>query len=304
MSKTGILFDIQRFSVNDGPGIRTTLFFKGCSLRCTWCHNPESISPRIQLYHNPKKCILCKKCIEYVKGDGIEVVNNELKIDFNKHDQNFDLIDICPMKAYGKYGKEYSKEELIEIILKDKDYYDNSGGGVTFSGGEAINQIDFLRETALELKKLGVHICLDISGYDPKNYIEKTVDFVDEYLLDYKLTEKTKFKKYIKKEIDFDKVIQLLDNYDKSVILRCPIIPGVNDTETHFKAICHISNKYKNIRYVDILPYHNMVKSYGFKYINHHTRYEVPSKEIIEKWRSFLKENELKNGILYNKEIG
>lgn len=303
MNTKGILFDIQRFSINDGPGIRTTLFFKGCSLRCKWCHNPESISPKIQLNYNPKKCILCGRCVGYVKGHGIKISNGKLKIDFNKHEQNFKLIDICPMKAYGKYGKEYKIDELLEIILKDKDYYDNSSGGVTFSGGEAINQIDFLCKLGLKLKKMGIHICLDISGYDPKNNIEKTLNFVDEYLLDYKLSEQRKFKDCIGKKFDFNKVIQILDKNNKSVILRCPIIPTVNDTEKHFKAICDISNKYNNIRYVDILPYHNMVKNYKFKHINAHTRYRVPSDEEKDRWKKILKKNGLVNGIIENERI-
>lgn len=303
MGEKGILFDIQRFSINDGPGIRTTLFFKGCSLRCKWCHNPESISPKIQLNHNPKKCVLCGKCIKYVDGDGIKILDDKLKIDFNKHDQNFNLIDICPMKAYGKYGKDYTADELIEIILKDKDYYDNSNGGVTFSGGEAMNQIDFVQQLGVKLKESGIHICLDISGYNPRNIIERTFDFVDEYLLDYKLTDKTKYKEYVGKEFDFYKTIQILNQNNKNLILRCPIIPTVNDTETHFKAICDISNKYENIKYVDILPYNNLIKANKFKYINDHTKYKTPSDKTIAKWKEFFKQNNLKNGIIQNIKI-
>jgi len=303
MSKTGILVNIQKFSVNDGPGIRTTLFFKGCSLSCKWCHNPELISPKIQLKHNPKKCVLCGKCVEYVDGNGIEIIDDELRIDFVKQNQNFDLIDICPMKAYGKYGKKYTVDELVEIILKDKEYYDNSNGGVTFSGGEALDQIDFVRQLGLKLKELGIHICFDLSGYDPEDNIEKTLDFVDEYLLDYKLTNQKKFEKYVGAEIDFGKVIKLLNKHNKSVILRCPIIPTVNDTERHFKAICDISNQYANIKYVDILPYHDMVKKFGFKYSNDHAKYEVPSEETKKKWKKSFKENGLKNGMIENEEI-
>ena len=304
MNNTGIVFDVQRFSVNDGEGIRTTIFLKGCSLRCKWCHNPESISPKIQLNYNPKKCVLCGKCVKHVNGDGIEIVDGKLKIDFCKHEQNFQLIDVCPYKAYSKYGKEYTVDELVDIVLKDKDYYDNSNGGVTFSGGEAINQIDFVRQLGLKLKNLGIHICLDVSGYDPANNIEKTLDFVDEYLLDYKLTNKFDYKTYIGKEFNVYKVLDLLKNNNKSVILRCPIIPSVNDTEEHFKAICDISNKYSNIiRYVDILPYHNMVKAYKFRYINDYRKFRVPSEKDKNKWKEILRQNGINKGVMENEDI-
>lgn len=303
MSRKGIVFDIQRFSVNDGPGIRTTVFMKGCYLRCPWCHNPESISPKIQLKYNPRNCTVCGKCVEHVNGDGIKIVNDKLSIDFNKHDQNFELVNVCPNNAYEIYGKEYSSDELIEIIIKDIDYYNVSGGGVTFSGGEAINQFEFIKEVSIKLKEIGIHICLDISGYDPENQIEKSIEFIDEYLLDYKLTEKESYKKNIKREFDFYKVIEVLKNHNKSTILRCPIIPSVNDYEDHFKAICKISNDYENIRYVDILPYHSLTKMYKFKYINKHKKYEVPNKDMKELWKKILKENYLKNGYLENEII-
>ncbi|WP_195265077.1 glycyl-radical enzyme activating protein [Clostridium sp. 1001275B_160808_H3] len=303
MSRKGIVFDIQRFSVNDGPGIRTTVFMKGCYLRCPWCHNPESISPKIQLKYNPRKCVVCGKCVQHVNGDGIKIINDKLSIDFNKHDQNFELINVCPNNAYEAYGKEYTSDELIEIIMKDIDYYNVSNGGVTFSGGEAINQFEFIKEVSIKLKEIGIHICLDISGYDPENQIEKSVEFIDEYLLDYKLTEKESYKKYIKREFDFYKVIEVLNNNNKSIILRCPIIPSVNDDEDHFKAICKIANDYKNIRYVDILPYHSLTKMYKFKYINKHKKYEVPSREMMELWKNILRENSLRNGYLENEII-
>lgn len=303
MSRKGIVFDIQRFSVNDGPGIRTTIFMKGCYLRCPWCHNPESISPKLQLKYNLRKCTACGKCVEHVNGDGIKIINDKLSIDFNKHDQNFELVNVCPNNAYEIYGKEYSSDELIEIIIKDIDYYNVSGGGVTFSGGEAINQFEFIKEVSIKLKEIGIHICLDISGYDPENQIEKSIEFIDEYLLDYKLTEKESYKKNIKREFDFYKVIEVLKNYNKSTILRCPIIPSVNDYEDHFKAICKISNDYENIRYVDILPYHSLTKMYKFKYINKHKKYEVPTKDMKELWKKILKENYLKNGYLENEII-
>lgn len=298
MSEKGIVFDVQRFSVDDGPGIRTTVFFKGCYLRCKWCHNPESISPKMQLSYDARNCILCGKCVDFVQGHGIEIDENKLKINFEQHDQNFDLIEVCPMGAYRKVGNEYSTNELLSIILKDKDYYENSKGGVTLSGGEAIRQINFVCKLGKLLKENGIHICLDISGYNPNHQIERTFDFVDEYLLDYKVTQEIHYKEYLGLEFDFIQTISILNDANKRIRLRCPIIPDVNDTDVHFKSICDLSNQYECIQHVDILPYHNMVKRNQFKWVNSPECFRVASEEEKVDWRKRLQINGLKKGVL------
>lgn len=303
MIDKGIIFDIQRFSLNDGDGIRTTIFFKGCYLRCVWCHNPESIAPEIQLNHNPKKCTLCGKCVDIVNGDGIKIVDDKLIIDFNKHNQNFDLINVCPNKAYSKFGKAYSVDEVVDIVMKDFDYYKNSNGGVTFSGGEAINQIDFLNQLGKKLKSLNINMCLDMSGYDPLFNVAKTLSYIDRYLLDYKVSDQSKYEKYIGPKSNFLEIIDFLAQNNKDVTLRCPIIPKVNDSKDHFKKIADLSKKYPNIKKVDILPYHNMVKNLKFKYVNKPQLFDVASSEEKEGWKNTLKQYGLKNGWLDNKLI-
>lgn len=244
----GLVFDIQKFSIHDGPGIRTTVFFKGCSLKCKWCHNPESIFPFKQLNYNEKKCTLCGTCIKYVKNDGIKIENEKLVIDFKKHNNNFELVKICPNSAYSIYGKELGIEELIENILKDKDYYDNSNGGVTFSGGEALNQIDFIEALGKKLKEYGIHICLDFSGFDPNNLLERTFDFVDMYLLDFKLKNTDNQLKFLGKKLNICDILDKLEIQQKDVYLRCPIIPSVNDTEEHFDEIIKLLDNYLCIK--------------------------------------------------------
>lgn len=266
MNKKGLVFDIQKFSIHDGPGIRTTIFFKGCSLRCAWCHNPESISPQQQLSYNPKKCQLCGTCVKYVNSKGINIKNNQLNIDFSMHNNSFQLVDICPFKAYEILGKEYTSDEIINIILKDKEYYDNSNGGVTFSGGEALNQIDFICELGHKLKAFNINICLDISGYDINNFIDKTFDFVDIYLLDFKIFDSNIQKKYINKNFKIDNLLDKFEKNNKKVILRCPIIPTVNNTPEHFKKIEEYLLTYSCIKDINLLPYHNLKKNK--KYLN------------------------------------
>lgn len=303
MSKKGIIFDIQKFSVHDGPGIRTTIFMKGCSLRCKWCHNPESISPVIQLSYDRDKCTLCGKCVEAVKGKGISLIDNRLDIDFSIHNTNLHLIDICPSKAYSASGREVSVREVVEEVLQDMDYYEESGGGVTFSGGEAINQIDFVRGVALELREHGVHICLDISGFDPSGIIRDTVSWVDEYLLDYKVAVKELEEEYLGKRLHFDSIIEYLAAMDKKIILRCPIIPGINDSSEHFKRICNLSNTYSCIDYVDLLPYHNLKKRSEFLYMNSPEEFKTPENEDFNRWTDFIKEYQGRDIYLRNKKI-
>ncbi len=297
----GLIFDIQKFSIHDGPGIRTTIFFKGCSLRCAWCHNPESISPQIELNYNSNKCRLCKKCIKYVKEEGIKIENNNLVINFDKHRFNFDLVNVCPYKAFSTYGTEYTLDELVNIVMQDKDYYDNSSGGVTFSGGEAINQIDFLVALGKKLKELGIHLTLDISGFNPKNHIEKTIDFIDLYLIDFKINEKDeeKQKKYLGKKVKPSTTLDLLNKYNKDVYLRCPIIPEVNNNNNHFREIIEYSKTYSNIKEINILPYHNMSKQIKFKEIIQRKNFRIPSEEDILNWKNFFKLNNKKAKITF-----
>lgn len=296
----GLIFDIQKFSIHDGPGIRTTIFFKGCSLRCKWCHNPESIFPYKQLNHDMKKCILCGTCIKYVKNNGIKIENNELIIDFKKHNNNFELIKICPNNAFEIYGKEIEIDELIKIILKDKDYYDNSNGGVTFSGGEALNQIDFIKNLGKKLKEYDIHICLDFSGFDPNNLLEKTFNFTDIYLLDFKLKNSDKQLQYLEKNLNIDIILDKLEKNKKIVYLRCPIIPSVNDNEEHFNEIIKLLDKYSCIEKVDILPYHNLKKSKRFYPAIIKEDFRIPTNNDKKRWKEFLKKSKKRKIYLEN----
>ena len=230
----GLVFDIQRFSVNDGPGIRTTVFFKGCGLRCRWCHNPESIASYVQLSYDESKCNGCGKCVEFVQGNGITLENGKAVVDMQLHDQNLALIDVCPKKAFGKFGDEITVEDLVNEVMKDKDYYETSNGGVTFSGGEALNQWPFIQECAVELKKRNIHLTLDVSGNDPAKLIGQTTDWIDLYLVDYKLSDESKYEKYVGRKFDPKIMLDTLIKAKKDVVLRCVLIPGINDTQDHF----------------------------------------------------------------------
>lgn len=299
----GLVFDIQRFSVNDGPGIRTTVFFKGCGLRCRWCHNPESIASYIQLSYDPSRCNGCGKCVDFVQGKGITLDNGKAIVDMEIHDQNLALIDVCPKKAFGKFGDEITVEDLVNEVMKDKDYYETSHGGVTFSGGEALNQWPFIQACAIELKKRNIHLTLDASGNDPAKLIGQTTDWIDLYLVDYKLSDDSKYEKYVGRRFDPKIMLETLMEVKKDVVLRCVLIPGINDTEDHFKQIALIQATYPNIKQIDLLPYHKLRKKQVFHLVNEREFYEVADEQVKEYWINQIKAQKIRNVMLENKQI-
>lgn len=241
------IFDIERNSYVDGPGIRTTVFFKGCNLRCAWCHNPESQSPKIQMMFYKNKCTDCKKCKE-------------------KCPNNLELCELCgkctlycPHDAREICGKEYTVDEVMREILKDKTYYDNSGGGVTFSGGESMLQIDFLEELLKACKQNGIHTAIDTAGHVPYESFERVLPYTDLFLFDVKCYDSDKHKKYTgaSNELIFSNLRKLLKT-NKTVWVRIPIIPTVNDTEEEMLAIKSFLYSCKAPKKIEILQYHSM----------------------------------------------
>jgi len=299
----GLIFDIQRFSVNDGPGIRTTVFFKGCGLRCRWCHNPESIASYQQVNYDPERCNGCGKCVEFVHGEGIRIIDQKAVVDFTIHDRNLDLIDICPKQAFECFGREYSVQELITEVMKDADYYENSDGGVTFSGGEALNQWPFIFECAKILKSKGIHLTLDVSGNDPQRMIAQTTELIDLYLVDYKLSQDELYTKYIGYKFDPEIMLTTLAKAQKPVILRCILIPGVNDTADHFSAIKTIGDRFSNIIQIDLLPYHKMKKRQQFHLINNREFYPVPDDQTKTEWIEKVNRCAIQNAIMDSQPI-
>lgn len=299
----GLIFDIQRFSVNDGPGIRTTVFFKGCGLRCRWCHNPESIASYPQLSYDPMKCDGCGLCAAHVDQRGISIVNGKAVVDFKIHDRSLDLIEVCPRHAFDRIGKDIDMQTLVSEVLKDKDYYETSGGGVTFSGGEALNQWPFIAEAATLLKSQGIQLTLDVSGYDPNRMISQTMNLIDLYLVDYKLTGLERFEAYIGHTFDPEDMLKPLAEAKKDVILRCVMIPGLNDDSIHFEAIADLQKKYPNIIRIDLLPYHKLRKRQEFNLINTREFYEVPTSALKDQWKTHVKTLAIPHVFMDSQEI-
>jgi pyruvate formate lyase activating enzyme len=233
----GTIFDIQRFSVHDGPGIRTTVFMKGCPLRCRWCHNPEGLSVSQELQFFKEKCIGCGRC-----GDRASL----------------EAAAKCPTEALAVCGRRISAEDALKEVLKDRIYYGNSGG-ITFSGGECLLQADFVASVLSLAKAEGIHTAIDTCGCVTWEAIEKTLPFCDLYLYDIKCINPDTHKAFT--GVDNSLIIENLKKLSetgKEIWIRTPVIPGFNDTESEMTQIADLLSPLSGIRQITLMPYHTL----------------------------------------------
>ncbi len=239
----GIIFNIQKFCLNDGPGIRTTVFLKGCPLKCKWCHNPESQS----------------RDVEFMTENGLQ--------------------EVC--------GTEMTVQEIMNEVLKDRVFYENSGGGLTLSGGEPMTQFEFAYELLKQAKQNGVHTCLETCGFSKTEEIVKIAEVTDLFLYDWKLSDPILHKKYTGADNALiQKNLRKIDDTESKIILRCPIIPKVNDTEEHFQRIAKIADSLKNILAIEIEPYHSFGNG-KYKKLGREKELQVfnqPDEQQVENW--------------------
>jgi pyruvate formate lyase activating enzyme len=253
--RTGMLFDIQRFALNDGPGIRTVVFLKGCPLRCAWCFNPESLARREQLMFLNDKCVNCGVCVPACFDNALIIEGGKLKVDFAVCTACGKCTEVCPKQAMKKVGYQATVEEIVETVKRDRNYY-GSTGGATLSGGEAMFQPKFTARLLKALKAEGIHTCIETNGYASREHYEAILPYTDIFLWDYKLTTEQDHIKWT--GVSNKLILENLDFISKrgaKVFLRCPVIPGVNDNDTHFKAIAGLGKKHPNIDHVEIEPY-------------------------------------------------
>ena len=231
-SKTvGMITAIQKFCINDGPGIRTTVFMKGCPLNCIWCHNPETKSFSPEMFYDVTKCIGCRACL---KACPIGCHSFDQQHHYDRENCTYcgRCVKACATQALELSGKELSVEEIIEEVMKDKIFYDNSGGGMTLSGGEPLAQPSFTLSLLEQAKNKGLHTCIDTCGFAPEAYIRQIAPYVDIFLYDYKETDPVRHKEFT--GVTNERILsnlRLLDSLGANIILRCPIIPTKNDNE-------------------------------------------------------------------------
>ena len=255
-----VISDIKRFAVHDGDGIRTTVFFKGCPLKCVWCHNPESIGFKPQIAYYENKCIGCGECVPVCENGAQKITENGHIFDPALCVACASCSDVCLGEAITFYGKAMTVDELLPILLEDRAFYDNSGGGVTLSGGECLCQADFCAELLKRLKENGIHTAVDTCGFVPRESIDKVLAYTDVFLYDIKAIDRDVHIKCTGKPNDLIlENIKYIDSLGKPIEVRFPYVPKFNDGQTD--KIADFLATLKNVKEVKVLAYHNYAGS-------------------------------------------
>lgn len=286
---SGIVTNIQRFSIHDGPGIRTTVFLKGCNLRCFWCHNPETLDTKPQLQLFPNRCIGCGACFErcqrgaHERIDGSRAYHRELCLACGR------CAETCYAEALVITGELKTAEEVVDEVLRDKPFYETSHGGVTLSGGEPLLQLDFSFDILQRCQAEGLHTAIETALNFPWSRVEAILPVTDLIMLDIKVVDSSRHKECtgVPNERILENVRQL-GHLDKPLIVRTPVIPGVNDTPEEVLAIARLAAELPNLLYYELLPFHPMASGkYDSLGMDYRARELArPGKELIEQLTS------------------
>ncbi len=253
----GTIFDVKRFSIHDGPGIRTTVFLKGCALRCAWCHNPESQARRPELLAWPGRCIRCGVCVDACPHGALSWNGGGLLTTGEACQVCGACVEACYAEARELVGRETSVAALLAEIERDRPFYDESGGGATFSGGEPLAQPEFLRAALQACRARDLHTALDTCGYAPWKILDRVRPFVDLFLYDLKLLDEARHRRFtgVSNALILSN-LRALSAAGHEIVLRLPVIPGVNDDAEAIRRIGAFAAALPHSHPIDLLPYH------------------------------------------------
>lgn len=288
----GIVVRVQRFSLDDGPGIRTTVFLKGCPLRCLWCSNPETQKPQVEIMWNRKLCTPeCSNCIKICEADALSRKGDCIHVNSATCTQCAKCITVCAKRALTKVGSAVNVSHVVDEVKRDVVFYKSSGGGVTISGGEPMYQEEFAKELARRCRAEEISVALDTCGFADWDSYVGIAPFVNLYLFDIKHMDPVVHKKLT--GVDNTIILKNLNgisNFDTPIILRMPVIPGINDSDNNLEALARLARDTKNVTCVHLLPYHRLgigkYEALGREYILEHLK--EPSREWMMQIREKL----------------
>lgn len=290
---TGMVMDILRCSLYDGPGIRTTVFLKGCTMHCAWCHNPEGFERGRSLRFDASRCTACGRCAAVCSQKVHTLLGAVHKVDRRTCKTCGQCVEACLTGALSLCGKEMSAEDVWAIVRKDLAYYRKTGGGLTLSGGEPLMQPAIAAQILETTKREDIHTAVETAGNVPWQAFEKVIPYTELFLFDYKLSSPDELARLTggKYELMMDNLHRLA-SLGKPIWLRCPILPGINDNEEHFSHIRALRKRYPAIARTEIMPYHAFGISKWME-LGMEAPYQgtVPGTEQISGWRRAIGEN-------------
>ena len=294
----GRIFDIQRFSIHDGPGIRTTVFLKGCQLRCLWCGNPESISPKPQLSYLADKCIACGDCIKACPQGALSADRRgKATLDRSRCTNCGACAPGCDPKALEMVGRDVTVDEVLRVVLSDRDYYAASGGGMTLSGGDPLFQPEFAESLLYDAKVQELHCAVETAGMADWSVFERLLSLVDLWLYDFKETDPllhAKFTGFGNSRILAN--LRRLHGAGSKILLRCPMIPQHNARKDHLDGIVALARELPKLEGVELLPYYDLwrakLKRFGLASTLPDT-VRPPDRATVNSWINYLGRREV-----------
>ena len=286
---TARIVNIQRFCTHDGPGIRTTVFLKGCPLSCLWCQNPESRESSRELSFNRVVCSLCGNCVGACQNRAHHIAGHDHSLDRSRCRRCFRCVEVCPTGALEIVGQDMTVDEVLREVVKDRVFYDASGGGVTLSGGEPVASLDFVLALLSAVRKVGIHTCVETSGYGAREDLLNLSRFVDLFLWDIKSTNDEDHFRHtcVRRQPILDN-LRAVDEAGVKIVLRCPLVSEMNMTREHFDNIAALAVNLRNCMGVQLLPYHSFgivkAEQIGRKGVE----YRTPNRRALMEARDFI----------------